>query len=269
MVVLCGISAVACLIASTAPAAEKQSSVELRLALLPVPDVLPVYVAESQGYYKDAGIRVTSLPVGSAVERDQLMQAGRVDGMINEVGGAALFNRDTVQLQIVSYARIPLGNEPLFRILAAPGSEIQDIKGLAGIPVAVSRNTVIEYITERLLQSGGVQDENISFKSVPVLPERLQLLLAGQIQVATLPDPLGFAAIEAGAVEVTNDLRVPQLSASVVSFSKKSILEQEETIKKFMTAWNMAVEDLNRDPEKYRELMLEKSGCRKTFSNHL
>lgn len=252
------LSVMTCLIVSSAVAEEKQTGEEIRLALLPIPDVLPVYVAEEKGYFEDAGIEVESLTVGSAVERDQLMQAGRIDGMINEVGGAALFNRESVQMQIVSYARIPLGDAPLFRVLVAPGTDFDDVKELAGIPVAVSKNTVIEYITERLLQAGGVEDENISFKSVPVLPERLQLLLAGQIKAATLPDPLGFAALQAGAIEVTNDLSVSHLSASVVSFSKKSLIEKEETVKKFMAAWNRAVKDLNSNPEEYRELMLKK-----------
>lgn len=230
----------------------------LRLALLPIPDVLPVYVADAAGYFKEAGIEVEALPVGSAVERDQLMQAGRVDGMINEVGGAALFNREAVMMRIVSYARTPIGTAPLFRILAAPGADLQDVKQLSGVPVAISKNTVIEYITKRLLQAGGVADTGIEYKSVPVLPERFQLLLAGQIKAATLPDPLGYAAMQAGAIEVINDLQVADLSASVVSFSNATLLEKPQVVKKFMAAWAKAAEDLNSDPEAYRQLMLKK-----------
>lgn len=230
----------------------------LRLALLPIPDSLPVYVAELKGYFSDAGITVEPLTVGSAVERDQLMQAGRIDGMVNEVGGAALFNREKVQMKIISYARIPLDDAPLFRLLAAPGGSVKSVADLRGIPVAVSVNTVIEYITKRLLQTGGVVDADISFKSVPVLPERLQLLLSGQIQAATLPDPLGYAAIQAGAIEVANDLQVPHLSASVISFGAASLQEKSDTVKKFMVAWDKAAADLNADPESFRTLMLEK-----------
>ncbi len=247
-------------------AEEKASENILRLALLPIPDVLPVYVAESKGYFSEAGIVVEPLTVGSAVERDQLMQAGRIDGMVNEVGGAALFNREKVQMKIVSYARIPLGDAPLFRLLAAPGSKAQTIADLAGVPIAVSINTVIEYISERLLQSGGVADKDIEFQSVPVLPERLQLLLSGQIQAATLPDPLGYAALKAGAVEVTSDLQVPHLSASVISFGAESLLAKAETVKKFMAAWDRAVADLNADPESFRALMLEKIRVPKNIS---
>lgn len=230
----------------------------LRLALLPIPDALPVYVAEAKGYFQEAGIEVEALPVGSAVERDQLQQAGSIDGMINEVGGAMLFNREKVQMKIVSYARIPIGNAPLFRLLAAPGTTDAAVADLAGVPIAVSMNTVIEYVSERLMQSGGVADAEIKFQSVPVLPERLQLLLAGQIKAATLPDPLGFSAIQAGAVEVVNDLQLTDFSASVVSFSISALTEKKEAVRKFMAAWDRAVADLNADPESFRELMLKK-----------
>lgn len=242
----------------SATAVDVKDMKQLRMALLPIPDVLPIHVAEANGYFADEGIVVETLPVGSAMERDQLMQAGRIDGMINEVGGAALFNRDKAQMKIVSYARVPMGDAPLFRVLTSPQSGITTMKELAGVPVAVSRNTVIEYITQRLFDVSGVKDGAIQFASVPVLPERMQLLLSGQIKAATLPDPLGFTALQAGAVEVSNDLTVPELSASVVSFSEGAVTEKAMTVKKFLRAWDRAAEDLNGDPEKYRPLMLAK-----------
>lgn len=231
---------------------------QLRLALLPVPDVLPVYVAEAKGYFEEQGIEVEALPVGSAVERDQLMQAGRVDGMINEISGAALFNREDSQMMIVSYARIPLNNAPLFRVLASPGAGITSVEQLADVAIGVSKNTVIEYVTERMLVKGGVDKEHIVTSSVPVLPERLQLLLAGQIKAATLPDPLGYSAIQAGAVEIIDDLQVSELSASVVSFSTKAVKEKSEAVRKFVAAWDKAAKELNENPETFRPLMLKK-----------
>ncbi len=230
----------------------------LRMALLPIPDVLPVFVAEENNYFKELGIVVETLAVGSALERDQLMQAGRIDGMINEISGAAMFNRKKNQVRIVGIARSPLANAPLFRILGAPGSGISGVADLAGVPIAISKNTVIEYISDRLLAAGGVGREKRVYKSVPVLPERLQLLLSGQIKAATLPDPLGISALGAGAVEIINDTSLGDVSCSVISFSTASLEEKKETVKKFMIAWDRAVAELNADPEKYRELMLKK-----------
>ncbi|MGW8192954.1 MAG: ABC transporter substrate-binding protein [Desulforhopalus sp.] len=229
----------------------------LRLALLPIPDVLPVYVAEEKGYFTDLNVSVEHLPVGSAVERDQLMQAGRIDGMINEIAGAASFNRNQPQVKVVGIARSPIGDSPLFRVLAAPESDIRSVSDLAGIPVGISVNTVIEYITTRLLTAGGVEAAAIEYKSVPVLPERLQLLLSGQLQAVTLPDPLGASAVKSGAVEIVNDTSLPSLSASVITFSNEALATKSEAVKGFMAAWDKAAADLNEDPEAYRQLMLK------------
>ena len=237
-------------------AGEKKLS--LRLALLPIPDVLPVYVALEKGYFKELGVEVEPLSVGSAVERDQLMQAGKVDGMINEISGAANFNRDKIQVKIISVARSPIGENPLFRTLAAPGSGITTVKDLAGVSIGISKNTVIEYISTRMLTNGGLTSEEIEYKSIPVLPERLQLLLQGQVKAVTLPDPLGAAAIKAGAIEVVNDTDTRDLSASVITFSKDSLENKTDQVKNFMIAWEKAAEDLNQDPAAYEELMLKK-----------
>ena len=230
----------------------------LALALLPIPDVLPVYVAEEKGYFSELGITVEALSVGSAVERDQLLQAGRVDGMINEISGAANFNREKNTVKIISIARSPIGDSPLFRLLAAPGSKLKAVADLAGIPIGVSKNTLIEYITTRLLEAGGVPGLAIHYQSIPVLPERLQLLMSGQVQAVTLPDPLGASAIKGGAIEIVNDTALKSVSASVVTFTNDVLVKKSDTVKKFMVAWDRACADLNSDPAAFQVLMLKK-----------
>lgn len=239
----------------------------LRLALLPIPSVLPVFVAEKNGYFKESGLTVETLPVGSALERDQLMQAGRIDGMINEISGAAIFNRENIQVKIVAIARSPIGTSPIFRILASPESGIAETENLAGIPIGISKNTVIEYITGRLLQAGGVKKNEVAYKFVPVLPERLQLLLSGQIKAATLPDPLGISAIRAGAIEVVNDTTLADVSCSVISFSSLTLANQPKAVKRFLAAWDRATADLNANPEQYKSLMLDKIRVPKNVSD--
>ncbi len=235
-----------------------EESKVLRLALLPIPDVLPIYVAEEKGYFADLGISVESLSVGSAVARDQLMQAGRIDGMINEISGAANFNRDQATVKIISIARSPIGASPLFRILAAPGSKLKNVADLAGVPIGISKNTIIEYVSTRLLEAGGVAPEAISYRSVPVLPERLQLLLSGQLMAVTLPDPLAASAIKAGAVEIVNDTALRSVSGSVITFTNDALVNKTDAVKSFMVAWDKACADLNSDPAYFQDLMLKK-----------
>ena len=102
-----------------APAVEDPT---LRIGVLPILDALPMYVAEAQGYFKDAGITVTFVPVASAAERDQLMQAGQIDGMINDLVSTVLYNKDTQKITIVRFARTATPDAAQYSILAAKNS---------------------------------------------------------------------------------------------------------------------------------------------------
>jgi NitT/TauT family transport system substrate-binding protein len=241
---------------SPVPAAAETSP--LKVALLPIFDVLPFYVAESKGYFASDDIRIEALSVNSALERDQLMQAGAIDGMLNEMISAANFNRETVRVQVVGLGRTPIDGAPQFRVLAAPDSGLEQPADMAGVPVAVSANTIIEYVTGRLLQARGVAAADLRFQSVPLIPERYQLLLSGQIRAATLPDPLGASAMQAGAVEIVSDNAFPRYAGSVLTFSRESLTRKAAAVRFFLAGWYRAVTHINADPQSFRGLVLQK-----------
>ena len=239
-------------------AQKAQSAASLKVALLPILDTLPFHAAQVKGYFDRHGVSVTAVPVGSGLERDQLMQAGAIDGMLNEMATTANFNRERIQVQIIVSARKAYPHYPLFRLLSAPGSGLSTPADLKGIPIGISKNTIIEYVTDRLLAAGGLAPDQIVKQSVPVIPERFQLLLQGQLKAATLPDPLAKSALEAGAGAVIDDSAHPRYSVSVLSFSTQALKNKTATVHQFLKAWNQAVEDINTDPESFRGLLLQK-----------
>lgn len=227
----------------------------LKIALLPIPDVLPYHVASEMGFFKQAGLRIEAIQVSSPLDRDQLMQAGQIDGMLTELTTTAYFNRDRPLVKIVAIARRPLHGHALFRILAAPGSDLKQPADLTGVPIGVSMHTVIEYVTDRLLTSYGVNSDNIVMKSVPVIPERFQLLMQGQLKAATLPEPLASSALAAGATQVVSDAVRPDFSISVLSFSTGALNTKAAEIRAFLQAWDRAAGRLNADPQTFLPLM--------------
>jgi NitT/TauT family transport system substrate-binding protein len=42
-------------------------------------------VAEARGYFEEYTVEVKVVPVASGLQRDQLMQSGAIDGMLNEM----------------------------------------------------------------------------------------------------------------------------------------------------------------------------------------
>jgi len=230
----------------------------LEIALLPILDALPFYVAEKNGYFRENQVAVRAIPVGSGLERDQLMQAGEIDGMLNEMISAANFNRDKIQVIIIATARKAYPGFPLFRILAAPGSSIDSVDKLTGQSIGISRNTIIEYVTDRLLAMENIHGHDVKMKSIPVIPERYQLLMQGRIQAATLPDPLAKSAMVAGAGLILDDSMHTRYSVSVLTFRLQTLERRPKAVRAFLRAWDRAAADISADPESYRSLLLEK-----------
>jgi NitT/TauT family transport system substrate-binding protein len=248
-------------VAAPASSAPAQRETTLKIALLPILDVLPVYVAEQQGYFTDAGLKVEFIPAGSAIERDQLMLAGEVDAMLNDLVSAAIFNQDETRVQIVLQARRAYLDHPQFRILSAPRSNITIPSDLKGVEIGISENSVIHYITQRILENAGLSADDLKFRPEPNIAVRFQLLMEGQLKAGCLPDPLAQAAIAGGATLIAEDtvLVESDLSQSVVTFNKDMIDKNPDAVQAFVGAWMKAAADINADPEAYRALWLEKT----------
>jgi NitT/TauT family transport system substrate-binding protein len=95
-------------------------------------------------------------------------------------------------------------------------------------------------------------------KSVPVIPERFQLLLQGQIKAATLPDPLAASALAGGARQIVADSSHPEYSVSVLSFNVAALENKLQTVRGFLKAWDRAVVQINQKPESFHDLLLKK-----------
>ncbi len=170
----------------------------LRIAVLPILDALPMYVAQQEGLFEKNGIKVEFIPVASAAERDQVFASGQVDGMINDSISTLFYNQEQPQIQIVRMARTATSEMPQYQVLASPKSGFTSVQDLKGVEIGISQGTVIEYVTERLLEAEGFTPEEIKTIAVPKIADRMTLLESGELKAATLPDPLSSLASAAG-----------------------------------------------------------------------
>ncbi len=239
-----------------APAAKEDPT--LRIAVLPILDALPMYVADAQGYFKDAGINVEFVPVASAAERDQLMQAGQGDGMINDLTSTVLYNKDGQKIAIVRFARTASPDQAQYSILASKDSGITRPEDLKGVEIGISQGTVIEYLTQRLLENAGLKADEIKTTNVPQIANRLQLLAEGKLKAATLPEPAATLAEQGGAVRVVDDRSLPSVGTSEISFGVNTLKNKPETVKKFLVAIEKATADVNGNPGQWDTLLTDK-----------
>jgi len=230
----------------------------LRIAVIPVIDTLPLYVAQAEGLFEKYNIKVELIPVASAPERDQVLQAGKADGTVNETLAVMFFNKQTVQLQALRYGLMASQNSGHFFILASGKSGIEDINSLKGVEIGISQGTIIDYLTTRLLEANGFMADDIKTIAVPKIPDRMALLASGELKAAVMPDPLAALAVHQGAKIILDDRSNPKLGASIISFRKAIIDTNPVAIKAFLAAYEEAVILINANPEKFSSLLVEK-----------
>ncbi|MGD2027505.1 MAG: MetQ/NlpA family ABC transporter substrate-binding protein [Anaerolineales bacterium] len=245
----------ALMLAGCGGAAEPQT---LKVAVLPILDALPMHVALEKGYFAEENLEVELVPVNSGPERDQLMQSGQVDAMINEIVSVMFYNQQQTEVVIVRFARTATAGSPVFSILAAADSGIETVEDLAGVEIGISEATVIEYMTDRVLQNAGLAPEEINTVAVPRIPDRLALLQSGELPAATLPDPVTGLAVLDGAKVIIDDSTLPEVGTSVVTFSVQAVEEKPDAVRGFLAALEKAVDDLNSSPEEFTPLLAEK-----------
>lgn len=224
----------------------------LRIGVLPVLNTLPLYVAQAEGFYEQAGVAVELINFNSAREQQIAITAGEIDGLNTDMAVQALIagsGRDLIAVR----------HEPIrgayFSIVAGADSGIESIEDLIGAEIAIAENTIIEYLTTAMLDSAGLSADDVVYEEVPEIPRRLQLLGTGELQAATLPEPLTTlaTALQGGAVIASDsDLSfVP----TVLAFTGDIIAEQPDAIAAFLSAYENAVNAINADGEAFREVM--------------
>ena len=235
----------------------ESNPVTLKIAVLPIIDTLPLLLAHDEGIFESFGLDVELIRVSSAPELSQMVASGQADGMLTDGLTVLFFNKEEIQVQIVRYGQKPSENTGHFFILAAKDSGITSPEQLKDVEIGISEGTIIEYVTDRLLEKEGFTGDEIKTIAVPKIPERMALLASGELQAAVLPDPLASLAVQEGATIILDDSQSPEYGASVYVFTTEMINENPSAIRAFVEVIDIATRLLVDDPEEYKSVLVD------------
>lgn len=246
-------AALCLLIVWTLPAQSQTKSPPLKVGIFADADSLPFMACETEGIFAEEKANVELIRFQSAVERDSAFQAGSVDGIISDVLAVLLADQAGFQVKITSLT------DGRYGIVAAPSSNASSLSDLAGKPIGISSNTVIHYMVDTFMTQAGVAPANISLMPVPKMPVRMEMVLAGQIAAAGMPEPFLTTAQTRGArlLASTDDYG---LGAGVLVFSQSALSSKLGEITKLYKAYWRGAQKINADPDAYRPLLVQKAG---------
>lgn len=213
----------------------------LNIGVMSSMDYLPLAVANEKGFFEQEGVSLTIHKFYSANERDAAFQSGNLDGTILDYTGAAIQRAGGINLKVTSQC------DGTFVLIAAQESGVSSIHDLRDKSVAVSRNTVIDFCTDLVLQAANIPLNEVDKVEINKIPLRLEMLRNGKIDATMLPDPFATIALEGGNKRVI-DIDEMDLRVTGIAFHDEAIAEKEVAIKSFYRAYNLAVAYINSQP---------------------
>ncbi|GMA97421.1 MetQ/NlpA family ABC transporter substrate-binding protein [Pelosinus sp. IPA-1] len=235
----------------------------ITIGLMPDVDSIPFIIAQEKGYFKEEGITVTLKPFKSAMDRDSALQSGNLDGAVSDMLAEAFAKAGGFDTVITS---ITNGSYKLVVSKDETAASVQDLKGKE---IAISKNTIIDYVTDKILTEGGLSSADSNKVVIPQIPTRLEMLQNSKIAAATLPEPMATIAVKNGG-KVLRTSEQLNLNPGVLIFTTKSVNEKEKEIQAMYRAYSKAVAYLASEPmENYIDLVIEKGGFPKDVKGAL
>ena len=226
----------------------------ITIGLMPDTDSLPFIIAKEKGYFAEEGIEVNIQQYKSAMDRDSALQSGNLDGAVSDMLAVAFAKAGGFDVKVTSFT------DGSYKLIASKDAGINNVKALAGKDVAVSRNTIIEYVTDQILAKEGMDSESINKVIIPQIPTRLEMLQNGKLAAATLPEPMASIAVSNGCTYVTGSDELG-INPGVIMFTAKTVDNKTAEIAAMYRAYNKAVDYLNNTlRDEYIDLVVEKGG---------
>ena len=230
------------------------SDCQLNIGVMSSMDYLPLAVAQQNGLFEKEGVNITIHKFYSANERDAAFQSNSLDGTILDYTGAAIKRAGGVKLKITSQC------DGTFALVAGKNSGINSVEDLKGKQVAISRNTVIDFCTDMVLQKANIPLDGIDKVEINKIPLRLEMLRNGKIDATMLPDPFASIALQDGSKKIT-DINEMDIHITGIAFHEKVIEQKKEALQRFYSAYNKATALINTQPaSQFHPLLISEIG---------
>lgn len=240
--------------------ANAEQNVEpITVGLMRIDDSFPFYVAEKEGLFEKHGVNVELQNFSSARDLSTALQGGELDALMTDPVVTALSLKGGTDVRIVAMALGAVPEEGRFLVISAPESGITSPEQLEGRNIAISNNTMMDYLVEQYENTLGLDKTAITTVNMPDLMLRTTTLLEGtEIDAAILPDPLAAYAVAEGANVVIDDTKLDEnFSQSVVTVTADAIQNNRAAVDAMLDAYNEAIELINANPDEYRTFALE------------
>lgn len=244
----------ACGVVKESSKSEEVNPTTVTIGMMSSSDVIPYVLINEKGLLKEKDVILNLEVFTSAKDRDAAFTAGELDGVLTDMIGVSMYQNANFDVRITG---ITDGD---YILVAGEDTGIKTLADIKGKSIAISENTLIDYSLDYILTNNNMMSDDVVKEIVPRIPDRLELLRHGQIDLGLLPEPFVTLAIVDGATPLGSANEFG-LYPAVSAFSMSSIEAKEEAIQAIYEAYNEAVTYMNETPlTEYEELVIKSVG---------
>lgn len=221
---------------------ESEENRTLKIGLMPAVDTAPILIAEKNGYFKDAGINVEIEIYSNAQNRQSALQSYQIDGAMTDLIAVATNVDGGFDIKATTMT------DGMFPVLSNG-----DISGKKDIKVGMMEVSVSNYLIDKWLG----KDYNIEKVFINEIPARLAAIQSGELDMGLFPEPVASNGELKGLKKNLYGMD-DEFSPDCLVFTGKAIAEKEKAIKAFHEAYNKAVDEINKNPQIARDILVEK-----------
>ncbi len=233
----------------------------LKIGLIPIVDVAPVFLGQKQGFFEDEGIKLDPQFAAGGAAITPAVVSGDFDiGFSNTISLLIAASKD-LPVQIVSQGVLGGSEDKPYADLLVPEDSpaAKDLKALEGKTIAANTlNNICGVTINNTLEQEGVDVSQIKYTEVP-FPEMTAALEKGRVDAACGIEPFVTQAKGAGMVGVAPFYArtAPDLTVATYFASKQYIAENGDVVDRFVAAMDKSLQYANDNPEEVRDVLAE------------
>lgn len=219
----------------------KEENSTIRLGVMAASDSAPILLAQQKGYFEEEGVNLELEIFTNGASKQSSIQAGELDAAMLSM--IQFLNNRKAGLE----AKITTTTDGTFPIVLSKNYvEKKDVK------VGLMEVSVTNFLADQYLE-----DYNVEKVFINEMPVRMQMLMADQLDMAVLPEPLASNAELKGLKKVVYG-EPDDFTPNAIVFTDEFIANNPKTVEGFHKAYNKAVKDINNNVEEVKDVLVNK-----------
>ncbi|WP_217207900.1 ABC transporter substrate-binding protein [Streptomyces sp. AC550_RSS872] len=244
---------------SSDPGASSGGITTVRVGLIPIVDVAPLYLGQKQGIFEKQGLKLefTTAQGGAAIVPG--VASGQFQFGFSNVTSLMVAQSNGVPVKAVAngIASTGVAGEDFGALMVKKGSQVKSAKELEGKKVAINtlKNINETAVRESVRKAGGDPDKvnfvELAFDQMPAALDQ------GQIDAAMVVEPATATIKTQGGVEIASPLVdvAPDLTVAMYFASTQYAQQNPEVVKKFQDATAESLAYADAHPDEARQII--------------